>query len=629
MATMRWELQRELSPLRYYTSRIKSFGANILSIGASVERERPPEYVRIKRYIKQIANSTEKDLVIFISQPESELIDDFGWLSKIHDINHGATLVTGGFQRCERENSDEFEIGRLSIEQTAELINKSGKQVTDKEVEKIHSTHDGNPVALEIALESSDLYTPLSGRQLERLWSEVYDDKITGRELDLLLGGSHLIDLHYRDVSNTVEMTAGECKELLQNLANKGVVSEERSRVYTTDKYVVRYVQKEISDEEFREHHRDAFRNYAGNWIDTYVTEMEDVPDNPEEVGDDEFFVDEPAFQYSDPDLALAIHHLSQIYRDINVGKFVSELNGLDGDTSAVFVFGIIAQKYFFENPQEPISKMADTILGIDDKTEIEFISGTFDIIFNLNIREVVSQLSEGWSGKIDTSEIELGNISSPRDKVRKVQENIDSELYDTFPAEVRRAIAQVPILLFAHNRPARDFYNRFGKTAEKYGLDEPAFTSFLSEVTELIDIMDVTVDSSNGTSNEPIKNELQGLNSEIRNRIELEQQLKQNHSEAQEEFQQRMTKIRNKKEDIVRQYINCGDELEKTPNNIFPYLWYAIGEKVFTEIFLEKKSGDIHGKYMYWLAKRENQEEGMSDEEIVITHEQVESIFE
>lgn len=227
MNTIRWELQRELSWVRYRISRIIAFSGSALGVGSGAGWEKKPDYARAKKYIEDVSMKSDEAVVLFINYHGERPVGDFGWISKLGELPNNTTLVTEGYQRCERIESEEYEIGRLAEEQTIDYLTNN-KGFSEEEAKEIHHIHDGNPVGIELALDSEDVKKPLTGDDLENLWEEVYDDKLTAEERDLLYGGSHLIDLDYRDVAMTVGKTRGECRQILGQLENKGVVSRKK-----------------------------------------------------------------------------------------------------------------------------------------------------------------------------------------------------------------------------------------------------------------------------------------------------------------------------------------------------------------------------------------------------------------
>jgi hypothetical protein len=175
--------------------------------------------------------------------------------------------------------------------------------------------------------------------------------------------------------------------------------------------------------------------------------------------------------------------------------------------------------------------------------------------------------------------------------------------------------------------RTAREFYNKFGKTAEKYNLEEEPFCGWLMEVKKLVDKL--SPESNQKDIDDKIESNFESLNSEIRDRVQLKQRLEANRTEAQQEFQQRLEKIRGKPDEIVNQYIECGNEIKETDNYMFPYIWYALGDKMVIEALLGQKSGEIYGEYKYWSGKREEQESNLDSDDIVVGMEQIESALE
>ncbi|MGZ0747568.1 hypothetical protein [Haloparvum sp. AD34] len=630
METLRWELQRELSWIGYRISRIKSFGLSAFGAGASGGTEKSPNYSRASKYLENVSEKTDSQLILLINHHGEKPVEGFSWISKLGELPSNTTIVTHGYQRCRREESEQYQVGRLSREQTVEYITDVKEGISEAEAGEIHRVHDGNPTAIEIALENDRLKKPLSGSGLERLWSELYDDKLSAEERDLLHGSAHLIDLHYKDVTMTVEKTRGQCKEILRNLENKGVVSKKKSGLYTADRYVNRYINSQLSESESAKNNRTSFRNYAEKWVNTYESQMEEMesPDfeDPEQ---DDLFSDRSESSLRNPDLYLAIHHLSNLYTDVGKDEFIEELEGVDAGGTGTFMFGIYAQRFFFEDPHDVIQELSESILGIENNIENELFTGTLDIIFNFDAKEFTRELSSGWSGKINTDELTSENVSDPDKLIGEIQQAFDDGLGENMPSEVKLALANIAGLAYADSRTARIYYNKFGKTAQKYGLYEEPFCNWLDELRELIDILNPETESDGELEEDPLESNLESLNSEIRSRIELEEMLNQNHTEEQREFRRKLERIRSKPDEIVEQYIRCGEEIGETPNSLFPYLWYTIGDNIFSTIVLGEGNREIYGKYNYWVRAREEEEAEKDEDQLVVEMEQVEKAFD
>lgn len=631
METLRYELQKELSRLKYYLSCIKSLTFSFFGVSGGAGVEVRPDYSRTTDYLYEVSNQIESPLAIFINYHGNEQIDGFGWVPKL-DIPEDATIVTDGFQECVLDDSSKFEIGRLSETQTVEYLTELRRDIHEEEATKIHRIHDGNPVAIEIANERGLLGEQLTGEALRKLWSRVYDDKISGDELDLLTESSHLIDLDQRDVATVTDKTRGEAKELLRQLENKGVVSKKQSGLFTTDQYVKRYTATQLTGREFSEQHRMSFHDYVEKWIDAHGSRMEEMR-NKAEKGEGGELVSPPDLYtgLADPNLFLAVHHFSETHDEIDNQTFVEELEEINGETSGVFTFGIIAQRFFFENPTEVIQDLAESILGIDGDIENELFSGTLGILFDFDLQQFISQLAEGWSGDINTSSLDTANVSKPNEVVKKIQQGIDTDLFHNLPSDVKMAISQLVALAVIDSRTAREYFNKFGKTAQKYGLEEEPFCLWLEEVRKLVDELnpETEIEASDKEDLDPHQESLESLNSEIRDRIDLRRYLEKNRSQTQREFQQRVEQIRGKPDEIAEQYIRCGECLAETKNSLFPFLWFAFGHKIFAKVVLGGENWQIYGKYKQWSGAREEKERNLNENELVITKDEIEARLE
>lgn len=628
METLRHELQKELSLPKYYFSRIVSGTASLLGVGGGVGIEAHPDYSRTTDYLKNVSEKSGRNIAIFINYHGSNQIGEFGWIPKL-DIPETATIVTTGYRKCGLRDSTQVDVGRLDVEQTVEYLTDQHPDLSEEEAMKIHHIHDGNPVAIQIATERGSLREPLTGDALRELWERVYDDKISGAELDLLTDSSHLIDLDQRDVASVTNKTRGEAKELLRQLEDKGVVSQEQSGLFTTDHYVKRYTSAQLTGEKLSEQHRMSFHDYVEKWVDSYESRMQEIQktgDSEETAGS----ISPPDFDVglTDPDLFLAIHHLSEIHDQMGRETFVEELADVDADTAGMFTFGLIAQRFFFENPKVVMQDLSEHLLGIEEDIGNELFSGTLSIFFGFDIQEFMSILAEGWSGDISTEPLKTRNVSNPGEAVKRIQQGIDAELYRNLPKEVKLAIARIIAMAIVDTRTAREYYNMFGKTAQNYGLDEDAFCSWLEEVEDLVDELNPETEDSESEGSDPHEESLEALNSVIRDRTDLRKLLEENQSQAQREFQQRMEKIRNKPDEVAEQYIQCGEQLAKTENNIFPFIWYSFGHKIFTKIVLGEQNWKIYGEYKQWSGAREEQERNLG-ENVTVPKNEIESMFD
>ncbi|WP_139173389.1 hypothetical protein [Halogranum gelatinilyticum] len=628
METLRYELQKELSTIRYYYSRIKSIGASIPGIGGgSAGVEAKPDYSRTTDYLQDVADKSDDNVVVVINYHGKRPVSGFSWIPKL-DIPENATIVTDGYTSCELDITEEYEIGRLTVNQTVDYLTELRSGIDQREAAQIHHVHDGNPVAIEIANQEGSLEQPLEGDALRTLWSEVYDDKISGDELDLLTDSSHLIDLDQRDVASVTDKTRGEAKDILRRLERKGVVSQKQSGLFTTDKYVKRYTASQLTGRELSQQHKMSFHDYAEKWVDSHESRMAEMEEKSKLNRDDP--ISPPDFDtgLTDPNLFLAIHHLSEIHDELNKKLFVEELEKIDGEKSSVFAFGMIAQRFFFENPTEVLQELSESILNIEGDLENELFSGTLGIFFDFDVQEYFSELAGGWSGSVSTDRINTENVSQPDDVVMKIQQDFLPNIFENLPSDVKTAVSHLIALAVTDTRTAREYYNRFGKTAEKYGLEEEAFCQWLDELGNLADELNPDIDDSDQSDADPYQESFESLNSEIRHRIDLQDHLEQNESQAQEQFQQRIEKIRSRPDEIADQYIRCGEYLEEMDNSIFAFLWYVVGHEGFAKIVLGGKNWKIFGKYNRLSGTREEQEKRIDDEKIVLTSDEIEAKF-
>ncbi len=623
METLRADIQKELSLLKYYWSRVKSLGVSISGTGPSGGVEAKPDYQRTTDYLYDVADATESDLVVFINYSGSRPVDGFGWVRKL-DIPENATIVTDGFRSCELDNSNEINVGRLGKEQTVDYLTNKRSGIDNEEAVEIHRIHDGNPVAINIAEERGELQEELSGEALHKLWSEVYEGKLSKDEYDLLTDSSHLIDLDQRAVTEVTEMTRGQVNETLSRLEQKGIVSRRQSGLFTTDKYVKKYTATQLKGKELTQQHRLSFRDHAERWVDSHKARMESIRNREEQASDGSVSLPDIEEGTYDPNLFLATYHLSNIYEEIDEETYIKELQEVDAETSGVFTFGLVAQRIFFEDPSPVIQALSESILGIDEELQSELLSGTLGVFIEFDIQQFLSELSTGWSGNINTDEFAT-NASQPEELVKKIQESIDGGLFENSPPEVKSALARFISLVMTDSRTASEYFDRIGKTAQKYGLEEDAFCNCAEETQILIDKLNPETDDTDKDIPDHYIKGFEALDGEVRDRIDLEQYLEENRTQAQHEFQQRVRRIRDKPDEIANQYIRCGEQLAETENSIFPYLWYAFGHKMFAPVVLGEENWDIFGNYKEWSGIREEQEKSISEDEIVVTKQEIE----
>lgn len=626
METLRHDLQKELSTFWYYYSRIKSVGLSFFGGGANAGIEAKPEYSRVSDYLRDVAEDTHNGLVVYVDYHGTESVDGFGWIQKL-SVPKDATIVTEEFRECQLDGSEEIEVGRLSQSQTVEGLINRHQDLTTEEAVKIHQIHDGNPVAIDMAEERDSLREPLSGDNLRELWEKVYDQKITGEEQDLLTKSSHLIDLDQRDVASVTDKTRGEANDLLNRLEQKGVVSRKQSGLFTTDLYVKRYTGDQLTGAELSEQHQMSFRTYVEKWVDEYEAQVRELDNSSAGFNQgDGFSLPDFDAGMTNVNLVLAVHHLSQIHDEITQDEFIEELASVDTTASGVFIFGMFTQRFFFEEPTEVIQGLSETLLGVDEELDNELLSSAVGVFFGFDAQELLSILSEGWSGEINTDRLETETASKPQEVVSKIQEDVDLDMYQELPTDVKRAISELITIALTDSRTAREYYTRFGKTAQNYGLEEEAFCDWLDECGNLADILSPETNSEELDDPDPYEEGLKELDNEIRTRIDLEEHLEQNRSHAQRKFQQRVEEVRSRPDEIVEQYVRCGDCLARMENRLFPFLWYAFGHEVFSKIVLGGMHEVLFGEYKEWSGRRKEQEEGLSDDELVVAAEQIES---
>lgn len=627
MESLYWELRRALPRrnrvVRWFKRLEITLRAKWVHVTPSdIEK---PDYSKVRTHLNEVASSTDGDLIILVTHNGEKPVDNFSWVPKLGELPKNATLVTQGFQHCDLDNTKQLNIGRLDEEDTVEYLTGE-MDMNEKEALKTHAVHNGHPVAIEMALESGRPQKPLSEEDLEKLWFKVYENQISEEELHLLRNASHLIDLDYRDVALTVDKNASECRNILRSLENKGIVSQRDSKRFAADRYVKRHVRAQVRDPKLADHHRTSFKHYGDRWVNKHESLMRDTDHRLGGTRDDKHRTITTELNVADIDLFLAVHHLAEAEETTTIEEFISEIERLDGDNASIFMFGVYAQRFFFDDPVDVIKGLSDALLDIEDESD-DFMSDTLDILVGTSIREYISVLSKGWSGGGGTAEFDTDLWGEPEKQLTTLQDQIDIDFYQSLPPEVQIALVRIIALPKLPSRVASNQLQLTGRTAERNGLKEGAFCAWADEVETLLDMLDpeIEVDDEDGDQDH-IEVRYESLDAAVQDRIELEARLEEHRSEAQQNFQQRLDSLRDERDEIADQYIKCGEALAETPNPVFPYIWFAFGHKMFADIVLGGKHIDLKSKYTYYLAKREDHENGLSDEEVVVPMDRVES---
>lgn len=389
-----------------------------------------------------------------------------------------------------------------------------------------------------------------------------------------------------------------------------------------------RYAATKVDDGELLERHRMTFRHYVRRWVEAYESRMREMGSSvDDEEGDT---VSPPDFDagLTDPNLFWANQHLVEIHGEVDRETFITELKQVDADPSGLFTFGMLSQRFFFDDPTEILQDLSESILDFDDDAENEIFSGTLGVFLGSNVSEYLSELSKGWSGDINTDELGSGNASKPDKRVRLILESINLDFFNDLPSEVQRAVAHLMAIPSTDTRRAREYYTRFGKTAKNYGLEEEHFCDWLDSLEDLADVLNPEIDTDDDDTTDPHTESIESLPSEVRNRLDLKEQLEEHRSQAQQEFRQRIEEIRSRPDRVAEQYIECGQHLEEMGNTFFAYLWYAVGNNLFSKIVLGDEHREILIKHHNLKGKRSQQEEAWDEEEIVLTTDEVEDIL-
>lgn len=631
METFRYELQEELSWIKGKLAKILgggiSGGALGFSIGGSLSTEAQPDYSRVNDYLKDVASNLDTHLVVNINYHGNRPVDGFSWVPKLN-IPDETTLITDGFLRCDLDSTAEYEIGRLDQEQTVEYLTNKYEGIGPNLAVKIHGIHDGNPIAIELAEEQGTLETRLTGDALRELWMRVYDDKITGDPFEFLVKSSHLNELDQRVITSVTDLNRGEVKQVLKELKNKGVISQEDAGLFTTDDYVKRYAVNELGEDELTKKHRMTFRHYVRRWVEDYELRMQQMGSNSEENSDP---VSPPNFDsgLADANLFWANQHLFEIHGEVDRETFITELKQVDAEPTGLFTFGMLSQRFYFDNPKEILQNLSESILDLEDEIENDLVSGTLGVFFSSDINNFLTELSRGWSAPINTDDLGSGNLSQPDERVRLILESVDVDFFNELPEEVQRAIAHLIAIPTIDTRKAREYYKKFGTIAGNYGLEEEPFCDWLDSLEELADVLNPEIETDGEEGSDPHTESYDSLPTEVRSRLDLKQKLEEHRSEAQREFRQRMDQIRSRPDKIAEQYIECGEHLEKMENNFFAYLWYAVGNELFAKIVLGDEHRDILIKYHNVRGMRSQQEKAQSGEDVVMSTDKVEDILE
>jgi hypothetical protein len=68
---------------------------------------------------------------------------------------------------------------------------------------------------------------------------------------------------------------------------------------------------------------------------------------------------------------------LDEIHGEVDRETFITELKQVDADPSGLFTFGMLSQRFFFDDPTEILQDLSESILDFDDDAENEIFSGT------------------------------------------------------------------------------------------------------------------------------------------------------------------------------------------------------------------------------------------------------------
>lgn len=627
MESLHWELRRALPRRNRIVRWVKriEISARAKWVKLSPSSPEKPDYSKVKGHLDDVASGTDGDLIILVTHNGEKLVDNFSWVPKITGFPSNTTLITHGFQHCELDESKEVDIGRLDENDTVEYLT-SEEGMSEQAARETHAVHKGHPVAIDMAVERGQPQQPLSDDALEQLWLNVYDKQISKEEIHLLRNASHLIDLDYRDVAMTVDKDAPECREILQSLENKGIVSRTDSKRFTADRYVKRQIRNQVHDQKLAENHRTSFKHYADKWVSRHETMMQETALGSDSAADGRRRSPQAELEANNLDLFLAAHHLSQAEEHLTIEEYISEIERLDGDNSSLFMFGMYAQRFFFDDPTDVVRELSDALLDVETQSD-EFMSDSLDILVGTSIRQYISALSDGWSNGIGGVDFETDVWGNPEQRLTSIQDQIGFDIFESLPGEVQIALVRVFVLPKLPDRAASNWLQMTGKTAQKHGLEEEPFREWLTEVETLLDMLDPDVELEDDEDDQDyIEVQYESLDAAVQDRIELEERLEEHRSEAQRKFQRVLESIRDDGDEIAEQYVDCGDALSETSNPVFPYMWYAFGHKTFADIVLGGKHSKLNGQYMYYLAKREDHEEDLQDDEVIMPIERVES---
>ena len=554
------------------------------ALGAvSSDDDSEPLYKKVQQDFKELGD--RKSVVIVINNRSAAILDEFAWITEI-DVPSNATIVTHGYGSCrgEVEQQKQVKIGRLSEAHTEQLIKSEFDGKVNQPISAIHTVHDGNPYAITRAVTTGN---PTSKIDAEEVWREVYNDKVTPEEDQVLLDSIHLVDLHPNEISKTSDnLSVMKVRKNLNSLQKKGVIVRSDSKVYSTGKYLRRYYRQRLESHEKEKRHKEALRYYIEKWS----REQQSRVETESEEGFQEVGNDPEVTQY----LYLALHHLHSINPNMNRGGFKkiftslasAESNFEDADLKRgdLFTFGLFAQRLVYDDAKEAISDLSEVIFGGSTSVEGVLAEGILSTMLEDHLSDILAELSRGWSDtEIRTGDFGVKAGFDRTEMFSRLSSYFGSDLLDELPTDVRNSALMLASLLYLDDEEGRGAYRQFGKKLEENGLEEDPFCGFMHELSDIVDMCENQTDGSDSRN---ILEEFEDVDENIRTRTELVEALEKKKTESQEKFDNLILNMKDRKSKVNGKLLSAGDHLENASNPVFAYSWYLIANRISEGLF-------------------------------------------
>lgn len=613
------KVKKSILNIRSFTSLIKHFpglekpGVIAESVAKHSDSEAEPYYKKVEEDLKTLSNNT--DIVVFIDNKSEGMIESFGWISEL-EVPINTTIITHDYPTVsgEVESQKQVNVGRLNEEQTSNLISNEIGQEDDDFIKKIHETHHGNPFAIRRALEYE---SPDELIQVEKVWEEVYESKITPKEQQLLYDSAHLVDLLPREISlisselaqdtndkNVISKT--EARRLLSSLNKKGVVGKSESNTFIAGEYLRKFFLNQIDSDDLEKRHKEAFKYYLKKWSELHKTEIRE--NSEKEFQNYEGSDDLKQYLY------LSLDHFYKVDPEMSESKFIDIINSVskegEWDKSEnvelgdLFIFSIFAQRLVYTNNKKAIRDITTALFGTSmEDGGRSIMEGLWSAMLGDSIKDILNELSKGWNSE----DLRFGDIGTKTGKDRKkivatLNETIDSDLLDDMPSDLKNCLYLLLSLLSLDNSEAKEAYSYFGKKAENNGLEEGPFCDFLENLIDLVDLISGESDDKNDRN---IVEEFETVDKSIRSRTDIIDVFNDTRTDSQEEFDNKLLNVKDSRSKVNNLLLKAGDSMSDVTNPIFPFTWYLIADQISSSLY-DAKSQEIYRKRVEYYKDRE-----------------------